>query len=353
MSNASDFFSSGRSSGSIGADGMPPPPAAASGFVDFVGSVRTIVIAGTTDSIRVPYVVEDAGVAGLGYRRVSAVSGNPSEWVIDWNAIASFTGGTLSLLDDAVYSGNCQVTDDKIYFGFQDILEGITNRHYSYLVKADLVTGAIESVTPITAEPTVITWSNSSQFLSRETTFNGDTSTAPFWWEIDATGQLIAYYNASTSVETNKGYSRVVYSADLTTVVSEEIFFDTSATIDQVLQYVDYVTEDGKVVVTHNSTTIVIGIPETLQVITLDNSLFLMPNSNVMTKLAKSFRSTNIRQFNCLTQGAVAIGRECDNSSSNALSNAINNVIRPFVLREDLDAYIKEIVFEWTGEVII
>lgn len=351
MSNASDFFSSGRSgSGNIGADGMPFPPPAAQGFVDFVGSVRTIVIAGTTDSVRIPYDVEDAGVNALGYRRVSAVSGAPSEWIIDWNAIASFTGGTLSLLDDGVYSGNCQVTDDKIYFGFQDVQEGITNRHYSYLVKADLATGAIESVTPITAEPTAINWSNSISGTSRETTFNGDTATATFWWEIDDTEQLIVYYNASTSSETNKGYAKVVYSADLTTVVSEEIFFDTSATIDQVLQYVDYVTEDGKVVVAHNSTVIVIGIPETKQVITFDNSTFLM-SSNVLAKLGRSSASTT-RTFNCLTQGAVAIARETDSSASASLSNGFKKIVRPFVLRGDLDAWLKEIVFEWSGEIV-
>ena len=354
MSNASDFFSGGGSSAGISADGMPPIPAAASGFIDFTASVRNIVIGGTTDSIRVPYGTEDTGVNTLGYRRVDKASGGASEWLIDWNAIASFTGGTLNLLDDGVYSGNCHITDTKLYFGFQDVLEGITNRHYSYLVKADLVTGAIESVTPITAAPTTVTYSNSSSGTSRETTFNGDTATAPFWWEIDDTEQLIVYYNATTSSESNKGIARVVYSSDLTTVIEEEILFDTSQAVAQSFQYVDYVSEDGEIIVAHNSTNILIGISSTLQVVSLDHDLFLTGIGNVVSRLSSSFRSSSgFRQFNCLTQGAIAIARECTTVTGNAVSNSNNNIVRPFITREDLDKFLKEVVFQISGVLIV
>jgi hypothetical protein len=183
-----------------------------------VGSDRMVMIdSGSTDFIRTPAQVDDNGNTSLGYRRLDdTASGGASEWLISWQTVATFSSVNATTLSQGQWNGCC-IRNSKFYAGFYD--EGNAFSHASgagsYLLRADLVTGAIEAVFRLDESNVTV--------LSAANARNTMTPTGSKFWEVLTSGNIKFWYDSQVSVgsPTIPGIAFVEFGTDGSTVASQ------------------------------------------------------------------------------------------------------------------------------------
>lgn len=188
----------------------------------YTGSDRMMMIdAASTDFIRTPAQVQDLGNTSLGYRRVDqTASGGPSEWLISWQTIATFSSVVANDLAQGQWGGSC-IKNGKFYAGFYDSANAYSdvNGAGSYVVRADLTSGAIEAVFRLSElVPTVVTAS------IVESTFEAVSDSCLFW-EVLASGNIKFWYGDAGTLgpQAVTGFAFVEFGSDGSTVASESL----------------------------------------------------------------------------------------------------------------------------------
>ena len=238
---ASDFLASGGGGGGE-TSGYPNNP---EGFVaETTASNRIIRVPGSTHQIRIPKETYSAvGDLTLGYRRIDdSGSAGGSEWIVDWTAVDAFMGGDIAKWDNAAW-GRCQIIGDKIHIGIHDKAGAIAPTGKSWILRLNLATGAIEAATGIDHLITNTVFTQTQHICAAH-----DTSHAGYW-EILSDGHLLTAQHDSTSAKVFKGIAVVEYDTDYSTVISENIYFDSdNAFMTAILHGISYITADGSLI---------------------------------------------------------------------------------------------------------
>jgi len=324
-------------------DGFPGNPPGSS--LESTGHSRFYPIFNTVDSIRVPEDPFVAGTATLGYRREDATgSGGGSEWLIDWTAIATFTGATLTTLDDAKWHSST-IKTGKIYLGLFDAADAIGNGAVSYICRADLTTGTIEAVTEI--QSTNITAVGSANV---DTAMDG-TNNASVFWDITDAGNLRMLFNTSSSANTTKGVALVELTSDFVTLSVETIFFDYASTFGMDISSfpIAYFTKNLKVFVAGDVNDLRLIVPGNgvISIASSTNDSTLMQTSNLAANLTLLGRGTSTNISNHVNGDSIAIRRHMTNVVTD--TNGDRTIPRMEVNRGELDAYLETLVLEYSG----
>jgi hypothetical protein len=340
MSIASDFFSRRGTSSTARADGLPSLPDAA-GTIDPTGSSRHLSMEGTTDTIRMPHSNRHTSNPALGYRRIDKFEdGGSSEWIISWTEVAAFKGAAVGSVQYD-YWHSCIVKGAYIYIGMYDINSAF-GAAGSWVIKADVVTGAIISMDKLVAGDGV--------FSGLLNAFYSATGIMDFWEVLDD-GSYLFYLGASlpSNAYTYKGIVKANVSSDGLTVLSSESFFATNSPSSSVLDQVSYATKDGEILVSYSSLSVVIvSLPTTGHVLTIYRNNLLLSSADFINVLANNGAST-APKFNMLSDSMVGIARNLDDDTGTAISNGYVNIVRPHVNREVLDDYLRQLVLSFSG----
>jgi hypothetical protein len=346
VSNLESFFGGG-SSGTP--DGFPPTPAGNS--LESTGHTRFYPIASSVDSIRVPQSPFSAGTATLGYRREDATgSGGASEWLIDWTAIAAFTGWTLTTLDDAKFHTSC-IRSGKIYIGFYDAANAGSGGAVSYICRADLTTGAIEAVTLI--DSAAISTSVIPA-ASVAIAMDGTVDDCVFW-DISSTGNLRMAFKTSGSALTSKGISFVELQSDFATVVTEVVYFDYASTFGFSVpsnKNVAYFADDLSFFLTGDTTDIKLVVPShgVISIASSTNESFIMQGQSMFAAMVSTEFSATVNVFHHVTDTAIEIRRHMTSVTSE--TNGERAVTRMEVNRAEIDNYGRELAEKYAGIIL-
>ncbi len=212
----------------------------------------------------------------------------------------------------------------------------------SWVIKADVVTGAIISMDKLVAGDGV--------FSGLLNAFYSATGIMDFWEVLDD-GSYLFYLGASlpSNAYTYKGIVKANVSSDGLTVLSSESFFATNYPSSSVLDQVSYATKDGEILVSYGTqAVIIVTLPTTGHVLTIYRNNLLLSSADFINVLANNGAST-APKFNMISDSMVGIARNLDDATGTAISNGYVNIVRPHVNREVLDDYLRQLVLSFSG----
>lgn len=309
-----------------------------------------VPIVGSEDNIVMPDPADHVGATTTdGYRRVDPKnSGGASEWLVDWNAVAAFDGGFTATDGNTPDWLGCQIKGTHLYVLFKDFYSAINANKYFYILKVNLTTGAIVSLTPITGVGGIV---NSGTITT--TNIQGS------FWYMDDSEQFTLYVDGNSgfwetdslsipNAEAEKGFGRAVWSQDGTTVVSSNFYFDTAIRDTPITNAVSYVSADGNIVYCTSSGSIVpatlFAINENIR-ITIDNVYI---NDVNVYSIFRSLGTNSTSAANISFNALVGSNTVCMNRGTGSVKTEI--LINPFVDRTSLDDNLKLFIFKATGE---
>jgi hypothetical protein len=345
---ASDFLSS-SAGGSGGGDSSGFAALPQVQLIEPTGSLRAIPIPGSTDIIRTP-AGQGSSSGSLGYRRVTADgSSGGNDWLIDWNAIGTFTGSNIGTSPNSGnYFGKCQISTstDTIYIAmYHDNTNTIFANYTSYLITASLSTGTISAVTEV--DKTNITVA----LITTNTANQMGYIDSGTWWEVTSGGGMKLIFPVSNSAKTKKGYAFVELASDLVTVVSQDIYFDSDNDIGWQPDDIEvaYVAEDFSFVYFNDSGNYSTLLIPGHGVINFDQGSTSMYTFGQQQFLSPLYNMANVsagQAGGMLVDEYVCIKRYLSTFTSSQLGWPSN------FLRSDLDAYFKQVALQFGGVVI-
>lgn len=331
MTGIAQFLNAGGN----GYDGFPAAPLG--NGVDFLSSSKGYEVDGTDDLIVFPVARVDAGNTTAGYIRANKTgSGGTFEWIINWSTIATAKSWNAATLSSGAW-GKSVVKDGNIYIGFFDIGGASGTANTSWIVKADIDTGVIDTVLRI--DPTNAATVNT--LTVDETMKDSDFN----FWEVLATGEHFFAYPTSSTTQVKKGIGVLKYASDLTTINDSGVVF-TSTDPNRTFQptSVTYKTVDSSLYMGRSSATVLwIGSPlEGFINISTSN---LEGESGALIALMGILDEPRYF-FHIFNEDNVFLNRHVNIGAS------LHSRIRSIVRRDDLDKYIKAVFTNYTGVVL-